>query len=97
MSNESAHNDPLAGIDPARIAEWEKLGVDCIETDLKQRNGLTYIGAQHAVEWAWRWVRHKRAQEEEAKKEVVTLKPTFYGFSIDLKSIYQQFRKRRRR
>lgn len=77
--------DPLNGIDPNRIKEWEARGVDAIEADLKYRSGLTYVGSQDAVDWAWRWVRYKRDQEKE-KPEVLSLKPNIHGIGIDLKA-----------
>jgi hypothetical protein len=77
MSSNASDDDPLTGIDPLRIQKWERLGVDCIEADLKNHSGLTYVGAQHTVEWAWSWVRHKRAEEAAGKDEVVTPKTNF--------------------
>jgi hypothetical protein len=64
--NETDHDpqDPLAGIPAQAIAHWEQWGVDVIENDLKMRNGIGYVGKR--VKEAWRWVKHKRAQENGA-------------------------------
>jgi hypothetical protein len=61
--NDTDH-DPLAGIPAHSIAQWEQWGVDVIENDLKMKNGIGYVG--QPVKEAWRWVKHKRAQENAA-------------------------------
>jgi hypothetical protein len=80
-------NEPLADIDPNRIKQWEEVGVDAVEADLKTNNGLTYVGADHAIPGAWRWVRYKRKQEQASEREVLTVKPGAYGVSVDLKAL----------
>src|SRR5208337_607763 len=64
--NDTDHDlqGPLAGIPAQAIAQWEQWGVDVIENDLKMRNGIGYVGSR--VQEAWRWVKHKRAQENAA-------------------------------
>jgi hypothetical protein len=80
------NDDALAGIDPNRIKYWEDAGVDADEADLKSNNGLTYVGAEQAIPWAWRWVKYKRKQEQAVEPEILTLKPTVYGVGLDLKA-----------
>jgi hypothetical protein len=54
---------PLAGIHPTRIANWEKIGVDAIEADLKYSGGTRYVGGPAGTaEQAWRWVNYKQAE-----------------------------------
>src|SRR5262247_3308899 len=62
----SGSEHPLLRISPARIANWERHGVDAIEADLANNQGITYVGGPPGTrEQAWRWVRHKRSQQED--------------------------------
>jgi hypothetical protein len=89
--NRSAEH-PLAGIPPARIANWNRYGVDAIEADLINNNGLRYVGGPPGTnEQAWRWVRYQRAQQM-PQQEVFSLKPTFHGLGIDLKAAAKKLR-----
>src|SRR5205807_3882516 len=61
LNSEAPSGDPLDGIAPARIANWERYGVDAIEADLKYNKGTSYVGGPpEAREQARRWVRYKR-------------------------------------
>ncbi len=48
MSSKS-YLDDLRDISLARIATWEQYGVDAIEADLKNNNGMHYVGAPSEV------------------------------------------------
>lgn len=77
----------------ARFARWEKIGVDRIKADLAA-GGHGIVGGPPAVrDLAWEWVRMKEAEQ----REVVTLKPTLWGNSIDLKELWRKLRRRFRR
>jgi hypothetical protein len=87
MSDTDDPDHLLAGIPPARIANWERHGVDAIEADLNSTDGLRYVGGPPGTkEQARRWVRYKRAQQQ----EVLSLKPSVYGFSADLKVAWRK-------
>jgi hypothetical protein len=76
-----------------------KLALNAVEADLKTNNGLTYVGADHAIPGAWRWVKYKREQERASQREVLTVKPGVYGVSVDLKAlgkgVIQRLRKKK--
>jgi hypothetical protein len=85
---------PLAGIAPTRIANWERHGVDAIEADLLNRQGITYVGGPPGTnEQAWQWVRYKRAQQQSPKPEILTLKPGAYGITFDVKEAIRRVRR----
>lgn len=89
---------PLAGIHPSRIANWESKGVDAIEADLKYGDGIRYVGGPPGIkEQAWRWVNHVRAKDlatsQKPEPEILTLKPSFAGVSLDLKVVYRRVRR----
>jgi hypothetical protein len=82
---------PLSGISPARIANWERHGVDAIEADLANNQGVTYVGGPPGTrEQALRWVRYKRSQQQDKRSEVLSLKPGVYGVSLDLKAAFKR-------
>jgi hypothetical protein len=59
-------DDQLKRIPPERIAQWEKLGVDAVEEDLKRehKGGRRLVqGPPGTGVQAHRWVKYKRAQE----------------------------------
>jgi hypothetical protein len=63
MSSKS-YLDDLSDISLARVAAWEQHGVDVIEDDLKNNDGMRYVGGPPEVrQQAWRWVRAVRAAE----------------------------------
>ena len=79
-------NEIIKAISPARIAEWEKWGLDAIEADLKNTGGIRYVGgSQENRMQAWAWVRVQRRNENLKHAEAVNLKPGLWGISIDLK------------
>jgi hypothetical protein len=72
-----------------RFARWEVIGVERIKADLLD-GGHRLVGGPPAVQkLAWEWVRQKEAEQraKAEQREVVTLKPTFMGNSIDLKEL----------
>ena len=87
----------------ARFESWEQLGVDAIRTDLEMTGGLRFVGGPPSVRnLAWEWVRMKERQKPEPvspstsnspttppqqKPEVFTVRPSFWGMSIDLKEL----------
>jgi hypothetical protein len=74
----------------ARFTRWEKFGVDRIKADLLA-GGHRLVGGSPAVrELAWEWVRMKEAEQ----RELVTLKPSLWGVSIDLKEIGRRLARR---
>jgi hypothetical protein len=67
----------------ARFARWEEIGVDRIKADLLA-GGHQLVGGPPAVrKLAAEWVRMTEAKG----REIVTLKPSLWGFAIDLKEI----------
>ena len=67
MSSKS-YLDDLSDISLARVEAWERYGVDAIEADLKNNDGMRYVGGPPEVrEQAWRWVRAVRAAEAAPK------------------------------
>jgi hypothetical protein len=71
-------------------SKWESLGVDRVKADLLQ-NSFKLVGGPPALrEAAWEWVRQKEAEA----LELITLKPSFYGVSIDLKNTFKCLRKK---
>jgi len=108
--------NPIRGIPPERVAEWERYGVDVIDADLRNNRPPHYVvGPPGTGVQAWRWVKYKRAQDQakaerdalkreqrareradaerrdqQKKPEVLTLKPTLWGFGIDLKAAWSQ-------
>jgi hypothetical protein len=75
-----------------RFAQWEHIGVDRIKADLLS-GGQTLVGGPPAVrKLAWEWVRMKEQEAERKAKEIVTLKPTFYGVGIDLQALWRKIR-----
>jgi hypothetical protein len=80
----------------ARFARWEAIGVDRIKADLLD-GGHRLVGGTPAVrKLAWEWVRMKEAEqhEEAERRELVTLKPTLWGNSIDLKELWRRIARR---
>lgn len=78
-----------------RHERWEALGLDRVKHDLLN-GGFRLVGGSPEVrEEAWAWVRSKEAAakgeaaQAAATKEVVTLKPGVWGFSIDLKQAWR--------
>ena len=66
----------------ALIKHWEELGVELIKDDLRYTGGIMHVGGtRDTLALARTWVRWKE------RKEVFTLKPTFYGVSVDLKEL----------
>jgi hypothetical protein len=56
----------LKGIPPERIAEWEKLGVDAVEEDLRREHKggrRLVLGPPGTGVQAHRWAKYMRAQE----------------------------------
>jgi hypothetical protein len=91
FTSEPRSGSQLEGIAPARIANWEHYGVDAIEADLKSNKGTSFVGGPpEAREQAWRWVCHKRDQQQPKPTEIFSLKPTVYGISFDLKAAYRR-------
>ncbi|SED60528.1 hypothetical protein SAMN05444161_3570 [Rhizobiales bacterium GAS191] len=83
----------------ARFARWEKIGVDLIKADLIN-GGHRLVGGPPAVrELAQKWVRIKEAEAKAVadtasagkRADIVTLKPTIWGMSIDLKEAWRRF------
>src|SRR5580704_2479313 len=93
MSHEHDENSPLAGISAARIANWERHGVEAIEADLINNHGDRYVGGPPGTtDQAWRWVRYKRDQEKARSQqpEIVTLTPGWGGFNINLVALFKR-------
>jgi hypothetical protein len=90
----SAKDHPLHGINPLRISNWEKHGVDAVKAALVHNHGSTYVGGPPEVkEQAWRWVRYRKAFVQRAEPEVLSLKPSIWGVGIDLKAAARKMRK----
>lgn len=77
----------------ARFARWEQIAVDRIKADLLAGGHKLVGGPPAARELAARWVREKEA----GRREIVTLKPSFYGFGLDLKEIGRRIVRRLRK
>jgi hypothetical protein len=91
MSSKS-YLDDLSDISLARVAAWEQHGVDAIEADLKNNDGMRYVGGPPEVrQQAWRWVRAVRAAEAAPKlSDAVELKVPLAGFgSFNLKTAWR--------
>jgi hypothetical protein len=74
----------------ARFARWEEIGVDLIKADLLA-GGHRLIGGPPATRrLAAEWVRMKEAEQ----RELVTLKPSLWGVSIDLKETWRWLARR---
>lgn len=87
--------DTIEGISAARIASWERYGVDAIEADLVHNGGHRYVGGPPEVrEQAWRWVRYKKQIQNTKDPEVFKLSPTIWGVGVDLRAAYKKFRSR---
>jgi hypothetical protein len=81
----------------ARFAQWEEIGVEAIRADLES-GGHQYVGGPPEVHvLAWEWVLMKDGQKVAAAKEVVSLRPTLYGVSIDLKEVGRKIKRWLRR
>ena len=98
ITEEIINNASLEGISPNRILNWERFGVDLIENDLKNKDGIRYVGGTHEVKTqAWRWVNHVREKQRAAEliaksrltlkeePKALTLKPGAFGVSLDLR------------
>ena len=74
------------------FAQWEEIGLSVIRQDLAT-GGYVYIGGPPEVrKLAREWVKIK-------ENEIVTAKPTFCGFGVNLVAAWERFciwRKRRR-
>jgi hypothetical protein len=71
----------------ALVAHWEKLGPELIKNDFLYTAGFRYVGGtQETQDLARGWLREKD------RKEVFTLKPTLWGFSVDLKELGRRIR-----
>lgn len=46
-----------------RLENWQKIGLDAIEADLKYRAGVGYVGKYRNL--AWLWVERERLRERE--------------------------------
>jgi hypothetical protein len=77
----------------ARHARWKELGLDRVKADLLDGGYRLVGGSPEVREEAWAWVR----AQEESGKEVVTLKPGYFGMSIDLKAAWRALMARWRR
>ncbi len=80
----------------ARFERWEAIGVEYIKADLLN-GGHRYVGGTPAVrQLAREWVRMKEAEAKASEKkpapEVVSLKPSFYGVSVDLRALWRKIR-----
>lgn len=85
---------PLHGINPVRIANWEKHGVEAVEADLTYNQGTTYVGGPPEIkEQAWRWVRFRKSLGQPKEAEILSLKPTLWGVGIDLKAAARKARR----
>lgn len=76
----------------ARFEEWDRIGVETIRAGL-QRGGKIYIGQRAAEDLAWEWVRSKETQElptSRQSREIVSLKPGMWGFSIQLRELFRR-------
>jgi len=73
-----------------RFAQWEKIGVERIKHDLLNGGYRLVGGPPVEQELAWTWVRMKEAEQREEQAELVMLKPTLWGVSIDLKAIWRK-------
>ena len=72
MSSKS-YLDDLSDISLVHVAAWERHGVDAIEADLKNNDGMRYVGGPPEVrQQAWRWVRAVRAAEAAPKLSLRT-------------------------
>jgi hypothetical protein len=65
--------DDLSDIPAATIAQWERLGVDLIEADLKG-TGLRYVGGVDVQAQAWRWVTSKRTAQQKSIRRKETIR-----------------------
>lgn len=85
---------PLHGINPTRIANWEKHGVEAVEADLTYNQGAAYVGGPPEInEQAWRWVRFRKSLLQPREPEILSLKPTLWGVGIDLKAAARKARR----
>jgi len=76
-----------------RFARWEKIGVERIKADLLAGGDRLVGGPPAPRDLAWEWVGTKEAEA----KEVITLKPTLWGNSVDLKELGRRLRRRLKR
>jgi hypothetical protein len=83
----------------ARFEQWEKYGVDRLKSDL-QSDPYRRVGSGPVQNLAWEFVRMKEAEQakaraaEEKPAEIVTLKPSIHGVSVDLKEMGRRIRRR---
>jgi hypothetical protein len=84
----------------ARFEQWEKYGVDRLKSDLQSRDPYRSVGSGPEQKLAWEFVRMKEAEQakahtaEEKPAEMVTLKPSIHGVSVDLKEVGRRIRRR---
>jgi hypothetical protein len=82
-----------------RFERWEKYGVERLKNDL-QSDQYRRVGSGPVQNLAWEFVRMKEAEQakaraaEEKPAEIVTLKPSIHGVSVDLKEMGRRIRRR---
>jgi hypothetical protein len=79
-----------------RFSQWEQRGVEVIKADLLQ-GGTRFVGGPPAVrDLKWEWVRSKEtdgSQDSPAASkagEILILKPSIWGFGIDLRALWRK-------
>jgi hypothetical protein len=69
-------------IPASRKANWERFGVEAIEADLKNSNGVTYVGGPpEARQQAWLWVRVQRNMQQRGASDAKALLKQLYRAS----------------
>ena len=73
--------------------QWGSVGVETIRAGL-QRGGTIYMGQRDVEDLAWEWVNSKQTPElptSQQSRETVSLKPTMWGSSIDLRELFRRY------
>lgn len=71
----------------ARHARWGEIGLERVKADLLAGGHKVVGGSPEVREEAWAWVKEQEAAT--GTKEVVSLKPGYFGVSIDLKAAWR--------
>jgi hypothetical protein len=77
----------------ARFEQWEKIGVERVRQDLLNGGHFCVGGPKYVQDLAWEWLQMKqdaKAKSHEHQKEIVTLKPTLWGMSLDIKEAWRR-------